>query len=176
MTPIEHKTPKRQQGAAAVEFALVALIFFTLLLGIMEFGRFLYLYNTVQEVTRRAAREATVSCTDNATLNEIRRKAVFGTGAVPAMLPAGAEITDTVISIDYLKADRTAISGQPPTDCPNTNIEICLADPNDNKCISFVRVSISGVQYMPMIGLFSFLTIPIPTSTVVMPAESLGLL
>ena len=46
----------RQQGAAAVEFALVALLFFTLLFGILEFGRMLYLYNTVQEVSRRAAR------------------------------------------------------------------------------------------------------------------------
>lgn len=49
-----------QRGAAAVEFALVAGLFFTLLLGIMEMGRLLFYWNTVTEVTRLGARLAVV--------------------------------------------------------------------------------------------------------------------
>ena len=50
----------KQRGAAAVEFAPVAGLFFTLLLGIMEMGRLLFYWNTVTEVTRLGARIAVV--------------------------------------------------------------------------------------------------------------------
>jgi len=50
----------RQRGAAAVEFALVALVFFTLLLGIMEFGRWMFTLNAASEATRLGARLAVV--------------------------------------------------------------------------------------------------------------------
>jgi Flp pilus assembly protein TadG len=39
----------RQRGAAAVEFALVASLLFTLLFGIMEMGRVLFYWNTATE-------------------------------------------------------------------------------------------------------------------------------
>jgi Flp pilus assembly protein TadG len=50
----------RQRGAAAVEFALVALVFFTLLLAIMEFGRWMFTLNAASEATRLGARLAVV--------------------------------------------------------------------------------------------------------------------
>lgn len=54
------RLPQRQLGAAIVEFALVMSIFFMLLMGIFEFGRMLFTWNTAVEVTRRAARLAIV--------------------------------------------------------------------------------------------------------------------
>lgn len=51
---------KRQCGVALVEFALVALIFFTILLGIMEFGRWMFVLNAANEATRLGARLATL--------------------------------------------------------------------------------------------------------------------
>jgi Flp pilus assembly protein TadG len=50
----------RQEGAAAVEFALIAILFFSLLLGILEFGRVLFTYNAAVEATRYGARVAVV--------------------------------------------------------------------------------------------------------------------
>lgn len=50
----------RQKGAAAVEFALIAILFFSLLLGILEFGRVLFTYNSAVEATRYGARVAVV--------------------------------------------------------------------------------------------------------------------
>lgn len=49
-----------QRGVAAVEFALVASIFFTLLIGIMEMSRVLFYMNTAAEATRLGARMAVV--------------------------------------------------------------------------------------------------------------------
>jgi hypothetical protein len=154
-----------QQGMAAVEFALVASIFFFLLLGILEFGRLFYLYNTVQEVTRRAARQAVVSWTDQA--STIKAQALFG----GANLPAGIEIKPANITIDYLNT----IDGDPiqtPPSTPADNITACVGA--SASCIAFVQVSINAT-YQPMVaGLFPFLSVPMPASTVTMPAESMG--
>lgn len=185
---------RRQRGAATVEFALVAVLLMVLLLGIVELGRFLYLFNTVQEVTRRAAREAVVRdfITDQ---GKIRRAAVLqdegSTGTVA--LPAGGEITNWVVSIEYLNASFGSASPL-PTD-PGDNISACLDSLRVSSCIRYVRVKVctqsaescDPVQYVPMIGLFVpdssnplagmqkiNLGVDIPGSTVTMPAESLG--
>lgn len=56
-----HRFSRRaQHGVAAVEFALVAMILFSLLLGIMEFGRLMFTWNSAVEATRRGARLAVV--------------------------------------------------------------------------------------------------------------------
>ncbi len=49
-----------QRGATAVEFALVLILFFTFLLGIVDFARMLYTWNAATEVTRAGARYAVV--------------------------------------------------------------------------------------------------------------------
>lgn len=155
----------QQRGAAAVEFALIAILFFTLLLGIIEFGRLFYIHNSVQEVTRRAAREAVVRWVSEE--STVKNLALFGNTS----LPAGAEITSAKINIEYLTA-----SGGTPTPfpvSPSDNISACLSGPAG--CIALVRVSISGASYKPMVaGLFPFLSVSIPASTVTMPAESMG--
>jgi Flp pilus assembly protein TadG len=157
----------RQPGVATVEFALVALLFFTLLFGALEFGRMLYLYNTVQEVTRRAAREAVVRWIDQGAT--IRTLALFGAASVPA----GAEITAAAITIDYLKKNGDVITAF-PTD-PGDNLSACSDASRSDNCIYSVRVEIAGnVKYRPMLSLFGLFQIDLPRSTVVMPAESLG--
>jgi Flp pilus assembly protein TadG len=49
-----------QQGAAAIEFALVCSVFFALLIGMMEMGRMLFYWNSAAEATRLGARLAVV--------------------------------------------------------------------------------------------------------------------
>ncbi|SEF39140.1 TadE/TadG family type IV pilus assembly protein [Nitrosomonas ureae] len=56
-----------QRGVAAVEFAIIAVILFTLLFGIMEFGRVLFMMNATTEATRLGARLAVV-CDQNDTV------------------------------------------------------------------------------------------------------------
>jgi Flp pilus assembly protein TadG len=172
---------QRQSGVAAVEFALIAIVFFTLLLGIIEFGRFLYVWNTVQQVTRAAAREAVVTDFQTSNIASIQKNAVFhaGSGGDPA-LPGGNEIASTKIRIQYLSAPDIGVTAKPAD--PAANIVECLN--NTNNCIRFVKVEIceeddlpsctDPVLYQPMIGLFAFLNIAIPASSVTMPAESMG--
>lgn len=58
-------TPQNQRGAAAVEFALVAIVFFMLLIGIVEMGRVLFTWNAMVEATRYGARVAVVCPKDD---------------------------------------------------------------------------------------------------------------
>lgn len=155
-----------QRGVAAVEFAIIATLFFTLLFGIFEFGRLFYVFNSAQEVTRRAAREAAVRWVNTENQNDAINIALFGASA----LPAGAEINAGKIIIDYRNSNGGPIGALPASHA--ANIEACLSGSTD--CVAYVRVRIIGATYVPMAGLFTFLTIPIPESTVIMPAESLG--
>jgi Flp pilus assembly protein TadG len=156
----------KQRGAAAVEFAIVCLLFFTILFAILEFGRMMYVYNTMQEVTRRAAREAVVRwVTEEASIKSL---AFFGGAAIPA----GAEVTAANMTIEYLNEAGTEATPQPAD--PGANLAACGDITLVNSCIFSVRVSIVGVSYSPMVSLFSFLGINLPPATVTMQAESLG--
>lgn len=162
---ISHNSVRQQRGAAAVEFAIVAMLLFVLLFAILEFGRLFYVLNSVQEVTRRAAREAVVRWTNEE--DYIKQLALFGSANG---LPAGAEITKDNITIDYLNASGSLSSPRPATAADN--IAECLS--GSARCIAYVRVSVTGATYAPMVSLFSNFRIPIPTSSVIMPAESMG--
>ena len=61
-----------QRGAHAVEFALVCLVFFTVLFGAAEMGRLMFYWNTAAEVTRLGARMAVV-CDPNVTSRDVIR-------------------------------------------------------------------------------------------------------
>jgi Flp pilus assembly protein TadG len=167
----------RQRGAAAVEFAIVAMVFFLILLGILEFGRLLYLWNTTQEVTRRAARTAVVNWMSDAAA--IQREAIFRGGSSGTVsLPAGPELNNAAVTIRYLSAydPTTGVTTEvnPPPNNASDNITACLDIARSNSCIRYVEASVSGVNYQPMAGLFAWLSIPLPISTVIMPAESMG--
>ena len=187
------KPKTAQRGAAAVEFALVAIPFFLLMFGAMEFGRLLYLWNTVQEVTRNAARQAVVTdFNDTTAIASIKQSAVFRNTA-GAALPAASNITDASVNIRYLNAnggDVEILGLRPLT--PGDNIAACLNPVRVDACIRFVEVCVNTgnstclagdmISFVPMISLFSqsgpnstdLTGLRIPLSTVRMPAESLG--
>lgn len=178
----------RQRGAAAVEFALVATWFFLLLLGILELGRILYVWNTVQEVTRRAARSAVVKDFGNTNdMNWVVTDAASpgqgNSNGSKVSWPAAPEVSCTsfancTIQVTYWAYWNGQLSG--PIDSSKTSLpeqQVTCEFPdraNQIKCIRFVKATISGVTYYPMF--LPFGNFPLPDSTVTMPAEALGLL
>lgn len=61
LTRTKRRTPVRSRGQALVEFAFVAPLFFLLLFGIIEAGRFIYYYEVLNNATREGARYAIVN-------------------------------------------------------------------------------------------------------------------
>ncbi|MBZ2208553.1 TadE family protein [Massilia soli] len=70
------RVPSRQHGVAAVEFALIAALLFTLLIGIMEFSRITFYWNAATEATRLGARLAIVCDLDDSAI-KTRMHALF---------------------------------------------------------------------------------------------------
>lgn len=158
------KRGSRQKGTTAVEFALVAVMFFTLLFSMIEFARFFYAWNTAQEVTRRAARAAVVApavAPGSAGYQALQRFALFGDDVL-GFIP---EVNLATLSIVYLNQ-----SGAQVDPAQEDQLNEC---PDGNNCIYFVEASIPDVIYQPIMGYLP-LTITIPASTVQMPVESLG--
>ena len=94
------KFPRRskQQGVAAVEFALVAaFIFLPLLLAITSFGRWVYLLNAASEATRYGARVAVVCDKDDSAI-KTRMKTflpqALDTNIVITYSPSGCSVSN----------------------------------------------------------------------------------
>jgi hypothetical protein len=184
----------RERGVAAVEFALVSMVFFLFFFGILEVARAMYICNTLQEVTRRAA--ATAANTDfssASSMQHVREQAIFRDS--PGFLMFAEPVTDAHIRIDYMRISKVAgnltmepiPSGSLPSS-PAANYVNCLkdpsgAEPNSAPCIRLVRVRVclpgGGAECMPVPykSLTTLVPLPfrLPVSTTIVNAETLGL-
>jgi len=101
-----------QSGVAAVEFALVCAMFFTLLLGVVEMGRLLWTWNAATEATRLGARVAAVCDINEPNIKAQvieRLPSLTASNIVVAYLnPPAAENTCTVSTC---KAVRVSLTG-----------------------------------------------------------------
>jgi hypothetical protein len=182
-------TRTREQGVAAVEFALVAMLFFLLFFGIVEIARAMYICNTLQEVTRRAAALAATTDFSSATaMQRVREQAVFRES--PGFLVFAQPVTDDHVKIDYMsiRKDGTTLTMTPiPTgslpSSPTANYANCLKDPYGNDCIRLVRVRVcepgggdacDPVPYQSLVSLVT-MAFGLPQSTTIVNAETLGL-
>jgi len=101
-----------QRGVAAVEFALIAGLLCTLLLGVMEMGRLLWTWNAAVEATRYGARLAVVCDLNDSHIKTrmISRLPSLGTAniTISYLNPPAAVNTCTAANC---KAVRVALTG-----------------------------------------------------------------
>ncbi|WUR12963.1 pilus assembly protein [[Empedobacter] haloabium] len=174
----------RQRGAVVIELALVLGVFLLLAFSTIEVARLMYVFNTAQEITRRAARAAALTdfSTDTA-MAALRSHALFRTGAGP--LPLVSNLTTDNVRIEYLSMDASGALVPLATlpACPLQNVVNCTENPNGAACIRFVRASIcasggSGCTPLPYRTLTGFgpgmAQLTVPTAVTVVKAESLG--
>ena len=187
-----HRGRRHQGGVFAVEFAMLALLFFLFLFAMLELARAVYVWNMVHEITRRAARGAAVTdFSDAGALQAVRAHAVLRT--TPGALPLGGGISDAYVRIDYLsQAAGGALAAVPVTvmpGCPQRNRINCLDDPHGASCIRFVRARLcvpgdgarcERVPYRPVLPLLGMMfpsgagAVRLPSGTTTAVAESLG--
>lgn len=68
MTARRPKARSSQRGTTAVEFALIATVAISLMLGVLQFGWILFTFNSAAEATRAGARLAVVSVPNSAAI------------------------------------------------------------------------------------------------------------
>jgi hypothetical protein len=170
-----------QRGLASVEFGLVCLLVIPFLFATIEYGRLLFVWSALPEVTRRAARAAAIAdFTDAAALQSLRQAALFRSDDSP--LPLAANVGSANLRIEYLWQDAGGNLAPLPLlpACPAANRINCARDQHGSNCISFVRVRLCGsgadcprLAYQPLLPM---VPVPeqMPAASALVPAESLG--
>lgn len=149
---------RRQRGSAIVEFALIAVIFLTLLLGIMDFGRMLLMWNSAAEATRWGARIAVV-CVDGAGdaagLARVR-------GKMKHILP---QLADANIVVNWHNPPGFVSAACTRADCKGVEVSIYnnpanAADPKN-------------LRMHPVSPFMGFVMPPVPAFPTYLPRESM---
>ncbi|AEY01553.1 TadE family protein [Oceanimonas sp. GK1] len=136
----------KQQGLAVVEFAIVGSVVFLVLFAVMELGRLLYTWSVLNEVTRQAARVATV-CSPDESVSVADSVASRLGGGVPGL-------TGSNVNIEYLTDGFIPVSG---TELPH-----------------YVRAGIVNYRFEMILPLSVDLSMFSPNFSTVVRAESLG--
>ena len=186
MRRVTSKGRTRQTGAVAVEFALVAMIFFMVVFATLELARMEFLLNTLVEATRRAAAAAAnVDFRDATALRKVQTDAVFRTSSGPLAL--GTPVTSDNVKIDYLSMSKatwnpTHMSSLPT--CPAVNRLNCTTDPNADNCIRFVRARVcdsmdsdgncTKLPYQMVFPFFDLFGMKLPAAETIVPVGTLG--
>ena len=165
MKTLNHRHNER--GATVAEFAMVALLFFTMIFGIIEFGRLLYTHNALTDATRRGARYAVLhqGLDENDEL-AVKNFVVYGPGVTfdadgnPSKPPMIHNLTTDMVEVDFEGVD---LDGNPAT--PGAT--------NFGTNLGTATVKIENYQFnlsIPVVG--RVLTLPEYTTT--LTAESAG--
>ncbi|WP_426114630.1 TadE family protein [Massilia sp. PWRC2] len=177
-------------GSTLIEFALIVLVFLMFLFAVLELARLMFLYNTFQEVTRRAASAAaTTDFSKSTEMDKVRQDAIFrSTSGSLVLMP---ELTDQAVRVDYMSlsmgadgalAMQAIAAGAVPSS-PEENRRNCLIDPYADNCIRLVRVRIcdpattsacSPMMFNTWTSIVS-LTVAMPLATTIASAQTLGL-
>jgi len=147
---MKNKSQQKQAGLATVEFALIGAVFFLILFGIIEVGRFLFTWNVLDEVTRRAARLAAVCPMDQT--DNVKQSAVFNSTILTGLQP-------NHIDIQYLDIGFS----------PTATLEQ----------VRYVQSSLvqgdDGFQYQLLIPVLPIAPFNASPFTTTLPSESLGI-
>jgi len=163
---------KTQHGAALVEFALIALIFFMILFGLFEFARALFTYNTLVEATRRGARVAAV-CPISATGTlQAQQVTVFdpntpdGTSTVTGMF----QLSTANVQVSYYNSDSQ--SAKPNPAWINGPL---VSNSSTYDQITFVRVQLQNLPNFLTLNIPGFpISLSLPPIQTTLPSQSLG--
>ena len=109
MTPSLARLRRCEHGTAAVEFALVGLVAIVLFLGVLEFGRVLYMRNEMSYATDLGARQI---LTNPAVANDLVESSIRN--AIRFGSPASLLVTFGTKSVDGLPF-RTLLVSYPVT-------------------------------------------------------------
>ena len=148
----------RQKGTTTVEFAIIGMLFFIILFGIVEVGRALFVWNGLADITRRAARIAAVCPPNDASVipAAIYDAAGNGSGIISGLAPSHVKV---------LYLDANLVEKPDPNGTGLSGVKYVQAS---------IDTSENGYKHQMLIPTFNNLTLTPPDFATTVPAESLG--
>lgn len=141
----------KQKGAETVEFAVIALLFFAVILTVIEFSRALFVWNALTEATRRGARMAVICPYQSPIPKQVAIFDIIAGSLGTSPIIGG--LTPAMVSVRYLNQ-----AGAVET---------------DQTLIRFAEVKITGYTHQLIIPLWGR-AVTVPAFTTTLPTESLG--
>lgn len=149
---------KRMRGVYVVEFAIIGLLLFVLLFGVLEMGRLYFTVNGLDEVVRRGARLAAVCDIRDP---RILRRAIFNDINNSGSSSLIGYLETAHLNLVYLDENGTVVAS------PND-----LVGANGFRAIRYVQLRVENFPFQLLIPGFGGITLPTFRSTI--PRESLG--
>jgi hypothetical protein len=150
---------KHMRGTYTVEFAIVGLLVFTLLFGVVEIGRLYFTVNALDEAVRRGTRLAAVC---NISDPVVLRRAIFNAAGDAGNSQLIGDLATTHLTLTYLDVNGAQVAN--PAD---------LVSVNGFRAIRYVRLSLQNFVFNLFIPGFG-VPITLPTFRATLPRESLG--
>ena len=145
-----------QRGSVLAEFAIVSLATLTIIFGIIDFGRALYMYHLVAEDAREGARHAIVNGATSCAGGSPDPLQSYVTGLAPLAGPGALVVTTTC-------ADTTICASTSATNCSNADPCTGSAAPFSSPgCLVTVNVAYSFHFFVPIV---SRLTLPMSSTS-----------
>ena len=150
---------KHMRGTYVVEFAIVGLLVFTVLFGVVEMGRLYITVNALDEAVRRGARLAAVC---NISDPVVLRRAIFNAAGNAGNSQLIGNLATTNLTLSYLDANGALVANPADT-----------ASANGFRAIRYVRLSLQNFVFNLFIPGFG-VPITLPAFRATLPRESLG--
>lgn len=148
-----------ERGATMAEFAIISVVFFMIIFGIIEFGRLFYTHNALTDAARRGARYAVLH--DKVDIACVKKVVVFGEAnmnpntCVETGPPLINGLTTTNVIVTY-------------TDTYGTNLGTATVEITNytfNLSIPFARQTLAMPKYLTTLTAESAGEIPTPIAT-----------
>ena len=150
---------KHMRGTYVVEFAVIGLLVFTLLFGVVEMGRLYLTVNALDEAVRRGTRLAAVC---NISDPVVLRRAIFNAAGNAGNSQLIGDLATTHLTLTYLDVNGAQVAN--PAD---------LVSVNGFRAIRYVRLSLQNFVFNLFIPGFG-VPITLPAFRATLPRESLG--
>jgi Flp pilus assembly protein TadG len=151
---------KRQmRGVYVVEFAIIGLLLFILLFGVVEMGRLYFTVNALNETVRRGARLASVCDISDP---RILRRAIFNAAEDSGGSSLIGNLETADLTLNYLDGNGAAVAA--PSDTSGAG---------GFRAIRYVQLRVENFTFDLMIPVLGQ-QITLPAFRAILPRESLG--
>jgi Flp pilus assembly protein TadG len=97
MTKQQQGQRKTERGASLLEFSIAATVFLTVLFGVVEFGRALWVHNALTDAARRGARYAVLH--KQTDIDDVKKIVVYGD--LTSTTPLLENLSTTNVTVTY---------------------------------------------------------------------------
>ncbi|HEU4835333.1 MAG TPA: TadE/TadG family type IV pilus assembly protein [Pyrinomonadaceae bacterium] len=148
-----------EQGATMAEFAIISVVFFMIIFGIIEFGRLFYTHNALTDAARRGARYAVLH--EKTDIACVKKVVVFGEANInpSTCVETGQPLINGLTTTNVIVTYATDFG----TNLGTATVEI--TDYRFNLSIPFARQTLTMPHYVTTLTAESAGRIPDPIAT-----------